>query len=83
VLSLLGEITEAPPVYRIFGSRLEFATWTLVGTFWFGFFIFPFLMWGGSDVVLYIGGLSVVCYGGWQAYRRHKFNQELTKLTKE
>lgn len=81
--SLVGEITEVPPAYRFLGTRLEATLWSLLSAFWAGLFALPMLMMGGSDVVLYIGGLSVLCFGCRHLYRQFRFDQELKKITKE
>lgn len=64
---LRGEITEAPPAYTIFRSPYDVKLWAIafysfVAVFW------PALLAGGTDVALYIMGLSMLLWIGKQAY---------------
>ena len=80
---LRGEITEAPPIYHYFSRRGDVVLAAVMGSFFMGMVVFPFLMWGGTDTVLYTTGLVMLGYWLRDIVNRRRFNQELERLTKE
>ena len=78
-VSLRGEITEAPPIYRFFRSPYDVKVWAIafysfVAVFW------PVLLAGGTDVALYIMGLGVLVWMGKQAYEHLTVKRKLDEF---
>ena len=68
--SLRGEITETPPFYEIFREERQARLGLLLGAWFMGAVLFPFLMAVGSTWVLYSLGFGMLLWIGTQAYER-------------
>lgn len=77
--SLRGEIFEAPPIYRFFQSPYDVKVWasTAIGML---ALLWPFLLLGGTDVVLYSMGLCVLVWAGKQAYEHRAVKREVDEF---
>lgn len=73
-VSLRGEITETPPFYEIFREERQARLGLLLGAWFMGAVLFPFLMAVGSTWVLYSIGAGMLLWVSSEIYERYKEN---------